>query len=439
MLGGLQQVQKVHFSGIGGIGMSALARMFLHYGREVTGSDSSFSENISRLSDEGARVFPIQSEDNITDSYDLLVFTPALSADHPELMKAQRLGIPTISYPEALGLISEDSYTIAVSGTHGKTTTTAMLARILETAGYDPTVIVGSLFKSTDGVYSNYRFGEGGYFLVEACEYKRSFSFLHPDILVVTNIEEDHLDYYKDISDIKEAFKQLAERLPTNGTLVYSSRDNNSRHLCETCRGRFLDYSDQKMESDILSVPGEHNRLNAKAAIAAASSLGVSESLSKTALRSFVGTWRRFEYKGKTDKGALVFDDYAHHPREISATLQAAKESFSDKRIKVVFQPHLYSRLERFFEDFVEALSLADEVILVPVYQARKEKVFNHRSSEDLAEALDNVGRKVSSVLSLEDAVGSVRGRSEPSDVVVMMGAGDIYTATKGLLENELF
>ncbi|MGM0482249.1 MAG: UDP-N-acetylmuramate--L-alanine ligase [Patescibacteria group bacterium] len=433
----LDQFENIHFSGIGGIGMSALARMFLSKNINVSGSDQSKTKITESLSKEGATIFYEESRGNINEYCDALIYTPALSGDHPELVEAAERNIPVFSYPEALGFVSKEIFTIAVSGTHGKTTTTAMIAHILKEAGMDPTVIVGSLLKDWgegDGG-SNFLAGSGKYFVVEACEYKRSFNHLHPDILVITNIEEDHLDYYKDLSDIQEAFGQIISKVSPKGAVVCADKDEKVRPILKLSKAPVYDYKEIDIKKGSLNVPGEHNRLNALAATTATSVLGVPSKKAVSILGSFKGTWRRFEYKGKTSKGALVYDDYAHHPSEISATINAARDSFPASNIVVVFQPHLYSRTEAFFEEIVNSLAKADKVIMVPVYQARKENHTPTPSSSQIAKALKRKGVNAFSVRSLERSASLAFDISGSEDVVVMMGAGDIYTATERLLE----
>lgn len=417
--------------------MSALARMLLNSNKNVSGSDRSKTKLTESLSKEGASIFYRESGDNINEFCDALIYTPALPSDHPELREAARRKIPVFSYPEALGLVSKEIFTIAVSGTHGKTTTTAMIAHILRESGMAPTVIVGSLLKGwgKEGHDSNFLAGKGKCFIVEACEYKRSFINLHPDILIITNIEKDHLDYYEDLSDIQDAFEQLVSKVPSEGSVICSSGDEKVKTVLKSSKAPVYNYKDGDIKKGSLVVPGEHNRMNALAAMTATRVLGVPINKAENILGSFAGTWRRFEYKGKTSKGALVFDDYAHHPSEILATIEAARENFGDRRIVVVFQPHLYSRTEVFFEEIVDSLAKADTVIMVPVYQARKEDLLFFRSSSEISDALKLKGVRSFSADSLEDSASLVLDVSGSEDTIIMMGAGDIYTITDRLLE----
>ncbi len=398
---------KVHFIGIGGIGVSAIARMMLAEGNKVSGSDQSASEIVTALSTLGVDIKFGHAAGNIPADLDLVVYTIALADDNPELVEAKRRGIEALTYPEMLGRISADKYTIAVAGTHGKTTTTAMLAQIFIDAGLDPTVIVGSLLKDS---HSNFIAGKSKYLITEACEYRRSFLNLKPRILVITNIDNDHLDYYKDLADIQSAFAELAAKVPPDGYLITEK-----------------EYS--KINPDFeLKVPGEHNVKNAQAALAVANVVGISRSISLGALNKFSGTWRRFEFKGRMPSGALVYDDYAHHPTEIKATLQAARE-VAKKKIIVVFQPHLYSRTKLLFGDFVKSFSEADEVIILPIYAAR-EPLDPSITSQMLAEAIGGL-----SLPGFEEVATYLAAHANSDNLVITMGAGDIASLPKLLLQ----
>ena len=300
----LSKVKKAHFTGIGGIGVSAIARMMLAEGKIVSGSDVSDSAIIDELRKLGAKIFLGHNADNVAEDVDLLVYTPALTADNPELKKAVELGVPTFSYPEMLGLISKNKYTIAVSGAHGKTTTTAMIAKILIDAGLDPTVIVGSLLKDQG---SNFVAGKSEYFVVEACEYKKSFLTLNPKIIVITNIDNDHLDYYGNLENIKKAFGEFAAKLPEEGYLVCDQNDENLKDIIKEVKFKIIDYTKIKINNNFsLKIPGWHNIKNAQAAVAVAKILGVDFKKAENSLESFEGTWRRFEFKGETKNGVLV-------------------------------------------------------------------------------------------------------------------------------------
>lgn len=446
-------VKKVYFIGIGGIGMSAVARMFSLAHKEIFGSDLSVSEITSELQKRGAQIFIGAPEKNreLPEGIDLVIYTVAIPDDHPELLAARAKHIPAISYPESLAIISKDKFTIAVAGTHGKTTTTGMIAQILIEAGLDPTVIIGSLLRGHDGEKSNFIAGKSKYFVVEACEYKRSFLNLKPDIAVVTNIDEDHLDYYKDLQGIQQGFGEFLGLLKNGGVVVTDSTDEKVKPVLDPAQAahfasgnvRVVDYNTNAgmdpasassvAEKIILKIPGKHNIQNAKAALAVARELGIPEEKALTALANFSGTWRRFEDKGETKNGVLVYDDYAHHPSEIAATLQAAREKFSQfnveksqqegRRLVVAFQPHLYSRTKEHFEEFADAFALADEVLLLPIYAAR-EAVDPSVSSELLAQKIPQ--NKAKYVENFAAVAEYVKKNLKKGDIFFTMGAGDI-------------
>lgn len=398
---------KVHFIGIGGIGVSALAREYLHERHQVSGSDQAASLITAELEKLGAKIFPEQKAENVSPDFDLVIYTIALTDHHPELEQARKLKIKIQSYPEALGELSRRYFTIAVAGTHGKTTTTAMIAKICLDAGLDSTVIVGGLLYDPLGKRSNFIAGRSKYLIVEACEYRRSFLHLAPQMLIITNIDADHLDYYRDLADIESAFGELKSTLPLDGTLI-----TEKEYL--------------KIKTDFkLKIPGAHNLKNAQAAIAAVLSLGINYSTAVRSLEGFPGTWRRFEFRGKMSSGALVYDDYAHHPTEIRATLAGARE-IVDGKIFAVFQPHLYSRTRQLFGNFAESFADADEVIITDIYAAR-EPLDKTISGRQLAEAVrGRNGRPVLYFAGFADIAEHLKQKAVAGDLVVTMGAGDI-------------
>ena len=420
----MSNIKKIHFIGIGGIGMSALARMCVLAGKKVSGSDESRSEITDSLEKLGVRIFYSHIETNISPETALVVYTIAVDEDNPELMEARRRGIPVKTYPEFLGAISKNKYTIAVAGTHGKTTTTGMISEGMIAAELDPTVVIGSLLKNSK---SNFISGKGRYLVVEACEYKRSFLKLSPDVLVVTNIDNDHLDYYKDLSDIQSAFAELAAKIPEDGFLVCDTSDPLLRPVIKATRAKIVNYRNYFNEKIQLKIPGAHNIENAASALATLYCLDVSSATSLIALNEFSGTWRRFEYKGKTKEGALVYDDYAHHPTEIKATLSATREMFPDKKIITVFQPHLYSRTELLFDDFTKSFTDADEVFLAPIYAAREPE--NKKVSlKVLAQKIAQNGTTAHSAENFEEITKALGSPSyNQKQIIVSMGAGDVY------------
>ena len=382
----------------------------------------------------GVKIFFGHRAENLPPDADLVIYTIAVPPDNPELLAAKRLGIKTLSYPEALGEISARKFTIAVAGTHGKTTTTAMLAKIFIDAGLDPTVIVGSILPTQK---SNFIFGRSKYFIVEACEYRRSFLNLSPRILVITNIDNDHLDYYRDLADIESAFAELAGKLPADGALVCDRNDERLKSVLLNTRCLTFDYRQLPTTDLKLSVPGEHNQRNAQAALAVAAVVGIDQSVARRSLETFSGTWRRFEFKGRTAGGALVYDDYAHHPTEIRATLAGARELFPDQKIVVIFQPHLYSRTKLLLNDFATSFHGADQVIVLPIYAAR-EPFDASISAEILAEAITKQGVPARAVSGFESASNYLQNlKPNPYNLILTMGAGDIFQLAENLVSSE--
>mgnify|MGYP003394133733 CR=1 FL=1 len=431
----ISAVRHVHFIGIGGIGISALARYFLHEKKKVSGSDRTPSTITDALVQEEVLFFSTQVAENITDGIDLVVYTEAMPQDHEELVVARKKNIPCVNYFEALGLVANPYYLIAVAGTHGKTTTTAMLIDVLEEAGFDPTAMVGSLRAKTK---SNFRAGKSKYCIVEACEYRRDFLHLKPSILVITNIEAEHLDYYKDLADIQDAFGELARSVPEDGFIVCNPMDTSVVPTLAGVVATVIDYT--KLVDPLLALraPGIHNVLNAGAVCAVAHALGIKRETAREGRGHFAGTWRRSEYLGETKKGTLVFDDYGHHPTEIETTLKGFRERYPKKRMVVAFQPHLHSRTEDFFDRFVEALAIANEVVLAPIFEARKENVYAV-SSEKLAEAIQGkmkgeIGEPLGKVLtfpSYKTIAEYLTTHTGKNDLIITMGAGAINTVAE--------
>lgn len=426
----LAQLSKVHFVGIGGIGVSAVARMMLLRGVSVSGSDrgpSLVTEGLERL---GAQIFFSHQGDYVSRDTSLVVYSPAVPTDNPELVRARELGVRALTYPEMLGELSRDMRTIAVSGTHGKTTTTAMITEVLTGAGKSPTVIVGSLLKSG----SNFIPGDSNLFVVEACEYRRSFLNLSPEILVITNIDNDHLDYYKDLDDIISAFHELAMKVPAHGFVIADLSIEAVRKALEGVSAQIVDYPQIEREHTLaLSVSGEHNQRNARAALAVAQVLGVETSRALELLPKFQGTWRRQEFKGETEEGVIIYDDYAHHPTEIRATLQGFRAKFPEGNIRVVFQPHLYSRTKLLLHEFAQSFRDASEVIVAPIYAAREEPDPSI-SPEILASAICGHNPNASTLSDFFAIETYLRTTGQKGDVVLTMGAGDVHKIGEALL-----
>lgn len=408
----IKRIKKIFFIGIGGIGISALAKMALAKGVEVCGVNDEEGKTIDSLKELGVEISMSKGIFDKIPEADMYVYSDAWLYRGPEIVEgAKKTGKLVLSYFEALGLFAKDYKVIAIAGTHGKTTTTAMVADILIDAGLDPTVIVGSFVKKFN---SNFKQGQSEYLVVEADEYNRHFFNFHPYIGAVTNIEADHLDCYKDLVDIQSAFDQFLSQ---------------SKHTV-------VDYSKYMDKVPKLAVPGEHNRKDAAVAYAIAEMLGVEASQIEKSLANFAGTWRRLEKRGVTNTGTIVYDDYAHHPTEVKASLQALRELYpkGSKNITVVFQPHLYSRTKALFDDFVKSFDQADRTILLPIYFAREDKD-PAVSSEKLAEAIKTRGIEVSAFSDFAKAEEAVRSLTlGPNDVFVTMGAGEAYKVADNVL-----
>lgn len=424
--------------GIGGIGMSGLAQMLAGQGKQVSGSDREESPTTELLAKKGIPVSIGHDGCLIPADTELLIYSDAVWPDNPERMHGKDMGVREISYYEALGEVSKGMRTIAVGGTHGKTTTTGMLATILSDAGTSPTAIVGSIVKDFGSNFlssskSDFQTDcKSDLLVVEACEYKDHILKLSPEILVITNIEYDHTDFFPSLAAVQETFRKAAEAVPRNGVIVANLEDANVVPVLKNARARIVDYGKKAVGS--LQLNGEFNRENARAALAGALAAVPSLSLEAAvhSLSQFKGSWRRFEYKGKTAEGALVYDDYAHHPTAIRKTIEAAREKFPGKKIVVAFHPHLYSRTRDLKAGFAEALALADESFIAPIYAAR-EKADPEVSSEALAAAVRAEGGNSTAL----DFVGIRDALSKYGDdtVVFTMGAGDIYKVAEQLTD----
>lgn len=447
--------KKVHFIGIGGISMSALAEILLKNGYKVSGSDMKSSNITEKLKEKGAVIYIGHQAENVL-SADLIVYTAAVSQDNPEIIKANELDIPLMDRAEFLGAIMKGhDYNIAVAGTHGKTTTTSMLSHILIDSDVDPTILVGGELDLIDG---NVRTGNSEYFITEACEYKGSFLKFYPYIGIILNIDADHLDYYRDIDHIKETFEQFAALIPEEGYLIGNAEDHRVEDIMSKCSCNTIGYGFDKgnlqahnvnfdsrgcASYDViyngnfifrvsLSVPGKHNVLNSLSSIASALALKLDYNHIINGLASFKGTHKRFELKGVKD-GISVIDDYAHHPTEIKATLNTAK-NYPHKRIVCVFQPHTYSRTITLLDDFSESFYDADEVILADIYAAR-EKNTGIVSSDTLGEKLREKGLKCINIHSFEEITEYLRNNTFEGDLVLTVGAGDIVKVGEDFLK----
>ena len=447
----------IYFIGIGGISMSGLAEVLMEEGFTVSGSDRAPSPLTHALEKRGVQVFYGQKYENIRENIDLIVYTSAVHKDNPEMAAAKDRGIPILTRAQLLGQMMRNYDTpIAVSGSHGKTTTTSMISEILLQAGTDPTLSIGGILKTING---NVRVGHSGYFLTEACEYTNSFLSFYPKIGIILNVEEDHMDFFKDIDDIRNSFHLFAGLLPKDGALIingsipevakitdgiscpvitYGPSERfdyspcNIKYNEKGCASFTLTAKGRENRSFCLNVPGEHNVYNAIAAIALCDFLSIDAQTMAQALSRFAGTDRRFEYKG-TLNGVTIIDDYAHHPTEITATLKAAA-NYPHKTLWCVFQPHTYTRTKAFLGDFAKALSLADRVVLAKIYPARETDDLGI-SSATLQAEIETLGRNCSYFDSFEEIKNFVSKNFQPGDLLITMGAGDIVKVADELLK----
>jgi len=424
---------KIHLIGIGGIGVSALAQYYHNKGHKVSASDLVSSEITDFMKNKGVKVFIGKHKaKNITKDIDLVIYSPAVKKDNPELMKAKSYKLQTKSYPEALGELTKEYYTIAVAGAHGKSTTTAIIGQVLAEAGIDPTVIVGTKVKEFGG--SNFRAGKSKLLVIEACEYDSSFLHYSPKIIVVTNVDKEHLDYFKTFANVKKAFTDFIARLPVNGFLVFNNDDEFIPRF-ENPKFKTAVYSLRQAEAKkikkILKVPGEHNISHSLAALQVARILAIPDGIIYKALSEFEGTWRRFEERDLKIKNLKlkIISDYAHHPNEIKATLKAAREKYPKKRILCVFQPHQHQRTYYLFNDFVKVFREApvDKVIITDIYDVAGRETKNIKRRVNSKKLVEKIKREDVIYCATNQLEKQVKENIKSGDVLIIMGAGDIY------------
>lgn len=447
----------IHFIGIGGISMSGLAEVVLHRGFAVTGSDNKESELTRRLEEEGVVIHIGQKAENIPEECDLVVFTAAIHKDNPEYAEAVRRGLPLMTRAELLGALMKNySTAIAVSGTHGKTTTTSMISHILLAADADPTISVGGMLPSIGG---NIRVGKSEYFITEACEYTDSFLSFFPTHGLILNVEADHLDYFGCLENVRASFKKFADLLPEGGALIINRGIEDIGYFTSDIRCPYLTYGleenadvtaeditwshfacgtyqcvykGEKLGEIKLNVPGIHNISNSLAAAACALSLDIPFEKIREGLESFTGTDRRFQVLGHAF-GCAVVDDYAHHPTEIRACLSTAQR-YPHNKLWCVFQPHTYTRTAAFLDEFAGALSLADEVILSDIYAAREVNTIGV-SSNDIVERIRELGARSEYIPDFEGIAAYLEEKMRPGDLLITMGAGEAYKVGNMLME----
>jgi len=473
----LEKINKIHFIGIGGIGLSAIAKLMKEKGKYISGSDLNHSLIIENLEKSGIVIYTIQSKDNIDSSIELVIQSMAVPEDNPELKRAKELNIKTITYPESLGLIFNNKFGIAICGTHGKSSTTAMAGLLFDDAKLDPSIVVGSILPKYK---SNLRIGKSKYFIIEACEYKRAFLNYYPKIILLNNIELDHTDYYKGLNDFKSAFEEFISHLPKDGVLICNGDDENISSIKykttsvvkfglgenNNVRADNIEFKNGEVKFNVISdnenlggfvlkVPGMFNVYNALGAITLGLTLNVSIETIKKSLENYSGIWRRFEIKGEYKK-ALVISDYAHHPTAVKATIEAARQFYPDKRIIAVFQPHQHNRTKKLYQDFLNSFDDADVVILTEIFDVagREEKEDQSVSSLNLVDDLKEKYNKKTPPL--KRGVGGISGLNnnsifyaknlketrklideniKPDDILLIMGAGDIYKIADELVE----
>lgn len=448
-----------HFVGVGGIGMSSIAKFLVLQGKTVSGSDIVESESLDDLRETGMQICVGHKSEMVNESIELLVYSTAVPIDNVERAKARELGIPELSRAEFLGEISKKYSTIVVTGTHGKSTTTAMLGLMLEEAGMDPTVLVGSFVSSFKN--KNLRVGKGKFFVVEGCEYQANMLKLHPEMIVLTNIEKDHLDYYRDIDHIKETFQTFLNQVKSQGKVLYNANDRITNELVVddgigfgldkgvyfaterefvTGSQSFSVFRKELREQNFgkvkMVLPGEHNVMNAMAATSAAMELGVSFESCKKVLESFTGIWRRFERVG-TFNGAEVISDYGHHPTAIESTVAAAREFFPGRKIILCFQPHQHSRTKELMDDFVRSLKLADETIVTEIYGVAGRTDDHQVSSRDIVDRIleNDAYAKVEYAESFAEVTDMLTRTVRKKDILIIMGAGDIDDLARELCQ----
>lgn len=446
----------VHFIGIGGISMSGLAEILLEKGFTISGSDSKESDLTDILTSKGATIFYGQKAKNIIPGIQLVVYTAAIHEDNPEFAEAKAQQLPMLSRAQLLGQIM-DNYekSIAVAGTHGKTTTTSMISEILMAAKADPTISVGGILPSIGG---NLRVGASSVFVSEACEYTNSFLNFRPKYSIILNVEAEHLDFFKDLDDIRHSFRKFAGNTLADGATIINGEISNYEELTHNLPQEIITYGfdssfdfyatdvtynekacpaftvmhhDKKVADIQLSVPGRHNASNALAAVALAVTMGLDTDAIVRGLDAFGGANRRFQYKGTVD-GVTVIDDYAHHPTEIRATLSAA-QNYPHQRLVLVFQPHTYSRTKAFLDDFAAVLSMADVVVLADIFAAREKNTYGV-SSKDILTRLKAKGTEAYYFPSFEEIEKFLLKKCVNGDLLITMGAGNVVEIGEALL-----
>lgn len=448
-LNNLKLFKNIHMRGIGGTSMSGIAEMLKYWGFHVTGSDDNSSELTEKLIQKGIPVKIGYDFENLTKA-SLVVYTAAMSKTDPELVKAEELGIPTVERSDFLGEITRAfENSICISGTHGKTTTTSMISLCFIEAGLDPSIQVGAILKQLNG---NSRVGNSEYFILEACEYVESFLSFYPKAEIILNIDNDHLDYFKTFENINAAFEKYVQLLPNDGLLVINSDDPNCARLAKLTETKTLTYGIENQKANFvarnisynnngfptfdvyhnntfyktitLSVPGSHNILNALACIALCNAYGIDRSIIAEALKKFTGAHRRYEFVGTLRGNVNVFDDYAHHPTEITAIANATKQKKHNKAW-IIFQPHTYSRTKNLLHEFAVALAPFDNIIITDIYAAREQNTFEINAT-DLVDEINKIGRTALYIPDFDEIANFIKSHAISNDIILTVGAGTV-------------
>ena len=415
---------KIYCSGIGGIGVSAFAALQNADGHTVSGSDRTDSPLLTDLRSQGIEVHLNQDGSALPKDTDLFVYSEAIPEDAPERVRARALGIEQMSYFQALGMVSKTHTVIAVCGTHGKSSTVAMATRVLLEAGLDPTVIVGTKLHELEG--RNWRKGKSALFLVEACEYRRSFHHLSPNIILMTNADGDHFDAFASVEEYQQAFREFIDLLPSEGIVITHLADPDCHDIVQNFHGSVLDADGLALVT--MQTPGRHMQENAQLVLGLSEVLGIDHKKALSALAGFAGSWRRMEYKGEWKEGVTVIDDYGHHPREIKAVLSAIKEAHPEKRLVCVFQPHTHDRTRKLYDEFVTSFSDADTLIVSEVYDARPD---TETGTVDTEAYVEDIAAKSNTNCSFGGSLDDIyslltEGELQTGDIVLTLGAGTI-------------
>ncbi len=424
---------NIYCSGIGGIGLSAYASHMRSLGHSLSGSDRQESPLLNDLRAQGIDSTLVQDGQFIPTTCELFVYSEAIPENAPERVEARRRGIRCLSYFEAVGELTRSHALICIAGTHGKSSTTSMAATTFMQCGKDPNVIVGTKVPQMD--HRNWRRGSSDLWIVEACEYRRSFLHLSPTIVVLTNADGDHFDAFASVEEYQDAFKEFVQKIPADGALIIHGSDPVARRIASSCTATVIDAD--VLPPPILSIPGEHMRQNAQLVCTLAEHLGIERSTALAALKEYKGSWRRMENRGMTSSGVTIIDDYGHHPIEIQATLAAIRQSYPTRKIVCVFQPHMHDRTMKLWKDFTTSFHDADEIVLVSVYDARPDCEEGSVDMNSLAKDIEKTSDKpcIFGGTIAETHKVLTEKMLKRNDIAIVMGAGDIGSLADALLK----